>query len=214
MSSRDDENPADKIKRLIQEASSNSSNVTDFFAAARKRGKDIEPPALAPKVRISGNSNTSVVGNNNHIEINLQPKIDRRPQEKLQPGPNNISDAQAAEIKELVGKVVAVSGREYPFVWSTVKRKYRFTTYQLITHDKYEDIREYLRKWIASATGSSKTTAEDDRKRFLKRIHAEARKQKGLLEKVHGYIQGRFGTSSLAELTPGQLNEVIHYFRF
>ena len=139
MSDKNDEKPEEKIKRLIKEAD-NETNVTDFFEAARKRGKTIEP--APPVIQISGNNNAGVVGNHNKVEINIKTPSGKSPKLELQPGSEHISDTKAAEIQELVGKVVAVSGRKHSFVWSTLKKKYRFTRYQLITHDKYEDIRK------------------------------------------------------------------------
>lgn len=217
MSDREDENPADKIKRLIREASAEKpSNVTDFFAEAQKRGRSIVPPTqktITSKIQIIGNNNAGVMGDGNHIHINVKASPSTRPKINVQPGTEHISDTQAAEVKELVDKTVSATGKNHAFVWSTIKRRYRFTKYQLITHDKYDDIIKYLKKWIASHTVTP-LNASANRKRVLARIHAEANKQKGTLEQVYAYIQGRFGTSSLSELTQGQLDEIVRQFKF
>ena len=217
MSDRGDDSPANKIKRLMREASSERpSNVADFFTEAQKRGRAISPPAQEKPlnhVQITGSGNAGVIGDGNNIQINVKAPANKRPQINLQAGPENITDAQAAEVKELVDKVATVAGKPHSFVWSTLKRKYRFTKYQLITHDKYEDIVKYLRMWIARYSRAPKSINER-RSRTLARIHAEAKKQKGLLDNVHAYIQGRFGTPRLSELSQGQLNEVVSQFRF
>jgi len=109
-----DEHPKDRIKRALREAAPATSNVADFAAEARKRGREVAAPApLAATLRITGNNNAGVIGNNNYIEIKVSgSRKSARP--IIQPGPQHITDTQAAEIQELVAKVVAVSGKTFP----------------------------------------------------------------------------------------------------
>ena len=219
MDDRDNESPADKIKRLIREASSEQSspsNVADFFTEAQKRGRSISPPPTKKSVvrmQITGNNSAGVIGDGNHIQINVKTPPTARPKVNVQPSSEHISDTQAAEVKELVNKIASVTGRPHAFVWSTLKRKYRFTKYQLITHDKYDDIIKYLRGWIARYDRIPKSV-DERRLRNLARIHAEAKKRKGTLEQVYAYTQEHFGTASLSKLTQAQLVEVIYQFGF
>ena len=77
------------------------------------------------------------------------------------------------------------------------------------------DVRKYLRKWIASvATTTAAQPGAAARKQRLARIHVEAGKLPGGLGRVHEYTHGRFGTPSLAELSAGQLDEVVRHFNF
>lgn len=171
------------------------------------------PPPLKVVQTISGNGNVGVIGDGNNVQINLSAGLPGRPKYVVQPGPQHIGPAEAAEVRELVSKAAAVSGRGYGFVWSTIKREFRFARYELLTPEIYVQVCLYLRKWIARNTASSVGTSEDLRKRLLKRIHAEARKNRGALDQIRSYVSGRFGTNSLAELSPGQLHEVIKAFR-
>lgn len=172
------------------------------------------PPASVAQT-ISGQGNVGVVGDGNHVQINLSSgqTAARALKYIVQPGPQHINSAQAAEVRELVHKVAAVTGKGHAFVWSTIKRECRFSRYEMLEHAAYEQVCQYLRRWIGRYTQHPVEGAEDQRKRFLKRIHAEARKSRGVLDQVRAYILGRFGTASLADLTPGQLQEVIREFR-
>ena len=171
----------------------------------------------APRVQqtISGHGNVGVVGDGNNVQINIaNVPVGRLTKYVVQPGPQHIGPAEAAEVRELVSKVAAVVGRDHGFVWSTIKREYRFARYELLTPKIYVQVCQYLRKWIARYTSAHQSTnAEEERKHLLKRLHAEARKRHGCLDQIRAYICGRFGTMSLADLAPGQLQEVIKEFR-
>lgn len=172
-----------------------------------------KPPPLKLVQTISGNGNVGVVGDGNNVQINLSAGLSGRPKYVVQPGPQHIGPAEAAEVRELVSKTAAVSGRGHGFVWSTIKREFRFARYELLTPEIYEQVCLYLRRWIARTTVKPAGSIEDQRKNLLKRIHAEARKRHGALDQIRSYVSGRFGTSSLAELSPGKLHEVIKEFR-
>jgi hypothetical protein len=97
-------------------------------------------------------------------------------------------------------------------VWATIKREYRFVQYRLLTPDVYVEVCKYLRKWIARYSAKPAGDKEERRKRFLKRIHAEARKRRGAIDKIHAYASDRWSASSLADLAPEQLAEIIGEF--
>jgi len=175
------------------------------------------PRAKQPPVKvvqtISGYGNVGVVGDGNNVQIHLSSGSTSKPAKYVvQPGPQHIGPAEAAEVRELVSKAVAVSGRDHAFVWSTIKREYRFARYELLTPEIYEQVCQYLRKWIARHSVKPVGSTEDQRKHLLKRIHAEAKKKRGALDQIRSYVAGRFGTNSLADLAPGQLHEVIKEF--
>lgn len=205
----DNERPSDKIKRLMREAVP-ENNVADFAAAARKRGRPVAQPAQV--VKVAGNNSTGIIGN--HNQVNITVKAPSRPRVEVRRGPGDITEAQAAEIQELVAKVVAVSGKPFSFVWAAVKKQFRVSSYRLIPAEQFETVRTYLRRWIASASVPSDPAAPAARTRALGRIHIEAKKVPGLLDQVRAYVHGRFGTQSLGDLAVGQLHEVIRQFKF
>lgn len=191
-----------------------NSNIVDLKAEAKKRGKPL-PARAEPLVSVTGNNNVAVAGDRNHINIHVKTSSRKHPRLEVMPGPGQITEAQAAEIQELVTRVVGVSRKQYSMVWSVLKRNFRFNSYRMLPKEQFEEVRQYLRKWIASASPASTTQGgATERKRLLARIHAEARKTPGLLDRVHEYARGRFGTSSLSELSLGQLTEVIRQFNF
>ncbi len=172
-----------------------------------------QPPAKVVQT-ISGYGNVGVVGDGNNVQINLSNGFAGRGiKYVVQPGPQHIGPAEAAEVRELVSKTAAITGRDHAFVWSTIKREYRFARYELLTPEIYEQVCQYLRRWIARHTANPASSTEDRRKHLLKRIHVEARKRRDALDQIHAYVLGRFGTNSLADLAPGQLQEIIKEFR-
>lgn len=212
-----DEDPKSKIKRLMQEGAQAPSNVIDFAAAAQLRGM-VAPAKKVVNKRtqtINGNNNAAVMGDGNHVNLHVNlSHPSKAVQIKVQPGPQHIDSAQAAEVRELVSKVASVTPGGYSFVWSKVKRKFRFARYELITPDTYFEVCKYLRQWIASKqTTADQMQGDEQRKRLLMRIHAEARKTDGLLKNIHAYSSGRFGTEHLSELANGQLQELIKQFK-
>jgi hypothetical protein len=191
---------------------SDKTKIVDFSAAAKKRGKPIAKPA--PVVTVTGNNNAAVAGDHNNIQINVKAPARRRVQVNVQPGAGAITQAQAAEIQELVKKVVDVSGKPFPTVWGVLKKKYRYTSYLLLPAVQFEDVRAYLRKWIASAGRAVPSSPDADRKRALARINAEAKKTPGRKDDVRAYILDRYDAGSLADLSIVQLLEVIKRFGF
>lgn len=190
------------------------SKIVDLADAARRRGKPLpkKPPA---RVQITGNNNVGVAGDRNHVEINVRTPARKQVRVEVQRGPGDITEEQAAEIQELVARVVKESGKPFPKVWMALKRRYRFANYHLLPQEQFEDVRKYLRKWIASvATTTAAQPGAAARKQRLARIHVEAGKLPGGLGRVHEYTHGRFGTPSLAELSAGQLDEVVRHFNF
>lgn len=207
------DDPENKIRQLMRESVPKPSNVTDFAAAARKRGRPEPPLRLAPvqSMQITGNNNAGVIGNSNHVQINVHGAA--RPKIQITPGDNEVTNEQAAEIKRLVLKVAEVAATPHQRVYSAVYKRFETTSYQMIKRHRYDEVVKYLHGWIArhSATLAQPGTASD-KNRLLARIHAQAKKLGGSIDQIHAFISGRFGTSSLGDLAPGQLREVIKQF--
>lgn len=193
------------------------AQVIHLFGDRNKlAGRDVvtRKHSSAPKLSVKGDGSVGVMGDNNNVNINVRvPAKGSALQVQVQPGEGHITDEQAYEISRLVAKVAELSGRDYRFVWSTLKRKFIFTKYQLLPPEKYEAVRTYLRKWIASSARGVAAPPTADRKRALARIHAESKKVPSLSNEVHRYIESHFGVQSLADLTLEQLIAVIKAFR-
>lgn len=187
---------------------SDKTKIVDFSAAAKKRGKQL-PSKIPAAVQITGNNNFGVAGDHNNININVKAPERKKARIEIQRGPGDITEAQAAEIQALVAKVVKVSGKPFKTVWSIVQNKFDFASYRLLPQEKFEDVRAYLRQWVASGKGPRMPS----RNTILARIHAEANKQSGLNGLIHRHIETIHGVSSLGDLTVAQLNEVIKHFQ-
>jgi hypothetical protein len=178
-------------------------NVIPFPGAKR--------PAPAIKQTISGNGNVGVIGDSNQVHITIQRA--RVPRPVMAHEPDEISNEQAAVIKKLVNDVARHTGFSHARVYDALYGAVNTTSYLKIKQDRFEEAALYLKKWLARFVKKAAPTDQEDlRKHLLKRIHAEARKRRGRLGEIHAYIQGRHGTPSLADLTPGQLQEVVSHF--
>ncbi len=208
-----DSDPKAKIKQLMRESVPRPSNVADFAAAARKRGLPTARTRQAPvqSMQITGNNNACVIGNSNNVQINVhgvaQPKI------LIKPGDDEVTNEQAAEIKRLVLKVAEVSATPHQRVYSAVYRRFETTSYQMIKRHRFQEVVKYLNGWIAKHLPPSVSPGTTpDKNRLLARIHVQGKKLGGRMDEIHAFISGRFGTSSLGDLAPGQLREVIKQF--
>jgi hypothetical protein len=203
-----------QLRQVLEDLLTDGDATPPVKQPARKRAaRATRPPAghvLTQTAR--GIGNVQVAGD--LIIQHAAPAAKRASAPAPVPGEGELTNEQAAEIKRLVGVVVAHSGQSWPHVYGTLTQRMEATSYLMIKRYKYGDAVAYLHKWIASVTAapSRSETSEDQRKRFLKRIHAQARKQGGAMDQIHAYIRGRFGTPSLADLAPGQLQEVIKEF--
>lgn len=208
-----DEDPKSKIKRLMQEGVQAPSNVIDFAAAAQLRRVAAPVKKVASKrtLTINGNNNAAVLGDGNQVHITYRRAPAARPQ--ITREPDEISNEQAAVIKKLVNDVARHSGAHHMRIYAALYDEVGATSYLKIKQDRFEEAVLYLKKWLARVAKKEVPSDPDEyRKHLLKRIHAEARKKRGALDQIRSYASGRFGTNSLAELAPGQLNEVIKEF--
>lgn len=192
---------------------SDDSKVVDLAAAARKRGRTLRARPQA-SVQISGNHNVGVAGDNNHVEITVKAAPPRRAKIVVQAGHEHITEAQAAELQELVAKVVKLSGKTYPFVWGALRKRTHCASYRMMLPAHFEDARVYLRKWIASTSvlGPGVKRQAIARTTLLARIHVEAKKKSGLLDRIHDHTRACYGASSLADLKNEELIEVVREF--
>ena len=207
----DGERPEDKIKRLMREAAP-ASNVADFASAARKRGRPVATPA--PVVTITGNNNAAIAGSNNQVNITMRGRAN--PKLQATPGPEAISQAQAAELQELVSKVAAVTGEPHSKIWNAFKKRLghsRLSSYLFLPASQFEEARAYLRRWVASKTGVRASTPSAARNTALARIHIEEKKVRGMKEQIRAYILDHYDARSLGDLTIEQLSQVIKQFR-
>lgn len=205
--------PKEKIMQLMRESAPKASNVVDLAAMKRMRGLPASRTrqVLVQSMQITGNNNAGVIGNSNHVQINVHGVA--KPKILITPGENEVTDEQAAEIRRLVLKAAEVSTMPYQRVYSAVYRRFEATKYQMIKRHKYDEVVKYLNGWIARHLPPSVPSGTTpDKNRLLARIHVQGKKLGGSMDEIHAFISGRFGTSSLADLAPGQLREVIKQF--
>lgn len=208
-----DEDPKSKIKRLMQEGAQAPSNVIDFATAAnlRRVAAPVKKVASKRTLTINGNNNAAVMGDGNQVHITYQRAPTRR--QHISREPDEISNEQAALIKGLVNDVARQADWSHARVYNALYEEVGATSYLKIKQDRFDEAVLYLKKWLARVAKKVMPSDPDEyRKHLLKRIHAEARKKRGALEHIRSYVFGRFGANSLAELAPGQLNEVIKEF--
>jgi hypothetical protein len=187
--------------------------VVNLEAAARKLGRPVPPARHAPaqSMQITGNNNAGVMGNSNHVQINVHGVT--KPKILITPGDNEVTNEQAAEIKRLVLKVAEVAATPHQRVYSAIYKRFETTSYQMIKRHRFEEVVKYLNGWIARhLTPSVPPGTTPDKNRLLARIHVQGKKLGGRMDEIHAFISGRFGTSSLRDLAPGQLSEVIKQF--
>lgn len=168
-------------------------------------------PAPAVKQTISGHGNVGVIGDSNQVHITIQRT--RAPRPVMTREPDEISNEQAAVIKKLVNDVARHGHISHARVYDALYVELNTTSYLKIKQERFEEAALYLKKWLARYVKKAAPTDQEElRKHLLKRIHAEARKRRGRLDEIHAYVQGRHGTPSLADLTPGQLQELVSQF--
>ena len=175
--------------------------IIDFIARAAAKGRKPAPQLASSPVRIEGNHN--IVGNNNQVNFVVEKTTKRT---VVQPGPGAITEAQAAELKELVDRIVDKKGVRHQQIWATFNRKFRLASYRMLPAREFDTAHAYLRAWVGRAVPS--------RAKLLARIHAQAAKYPGSLERLKIWADLSYGTGSLSELTNDQLLEMIRYAGF
>jgi hypothetical protein len=205
-----EESPQDRIKRLIRDTA--ASNVTHIGEAATRRGRGINADPAPARLSVGAHA-AGIVGNNNHITINVSPLAQPTVQVTLAPSDHHISATQGYELQQLVAKVVQVSGNTFAQVWGAFRRRFLVPSYRVLAADQHDAACQYLRAWIAAAEARGGTPAAPKRNALLARIHAEARRRTDLLVKVRDFAEAEFGTRSLSELDGGQLAAAIQYLR-
>lgn len=105
-------------------------------------------------IKIEGNNNTIILGNNN--KINAKSKKEDKPKDA-------ISEEQASEIKLLVqeiGKIYEDAGETnktaYSSIYSKLYRKFKVTSYKNIKKSDYNDVILYLRRLRTAAKSKLK----------------------------------------------------------
>lgn len=177
---------------MTQDQDRRKGELIDFMAAAARRGK--KPAESAPSVSIKGNGN--IVGNHNQVRVTVHTRPATRV--TVAPGPEHITPAQAADIRDLVDRLVKLQGHTHQKVWYALKRRFRFASYHLAPAAQFAEIHAYLVAWLAQSK------APATRETLLRRIHAQARKLPGGIDQV----KLDNGIPSLKQLTDAQLHQL------
>lgn len=130
-------------------------------------------------------------------------------------GPEHVSEAQKAKLKELVAEVVRLESlirrepKSFAAVWAAVNGKLRVSSYHLIQGADCPKAEKYLREWIgrlSSAKSAPKKDANWRNRKYtyiftnVKQLRAEPVLRARLLE--------RYGTESMKDLADEQLQAV------
>ncbi len=162
-----------------------------------------------------GNINSTITGDvyNNTV---VRKRIEYAPQ------PDDLSQEQAAKIKELVNNIVIEEQKvkqkpkSHAAVWTALKKYMKVTTYLAIKKDDYQKAEMYLSKWIGrlkSMPSHIKHDPDKHRRDRYKAINAALKTNLGWSSiDLNNYIYANFdGRNSLKELTIDELERLYSY---
>ena len=153
---------------------------------------------------------------NSQLHIHLPP-LAPRPRIKvvIQPGPECISDAQKAKLKELVSEIVRLEAlvrrkpRSFSSVWLGVNAKAKVTSYHLITQANYPKAEKFLREWIGRLSSAKSAHIKDINWRNRKFIYIFTNvKHLGANTLLRAHLLNRYGSDSMKELSDDDLDAV------
>jgi transcriptional regulator with XRE-family HTH domain len=132
--------------------------------------------------------------------------------------PGDLTEEQAAKIKELVDQIVELEGlvmkkgKTHAAVYSTLKRRFKVAYYRKIGEENFETVIKYLIQWRGNLRRNQKYPKIDPDK-FRAEMYGAIHKI-GLVyygwkhKEITGYVFDQFGVLSLADLSNEQLTTV------
>lgn len=199
----DDEDPPGerKLRAILKSAKPAASKP-------RKR-----PTPKPPNIAMNGSGNF-IVGDGNTIQSGPAPRP--RVVVEAKPGVEHITDAQAAELKAIIDKIVEES--------ASVKRKptthaaqfralntaMRVTTYKLILAGQFDAAKAFLqrRRAITRAMPSAKKKVDGWRASTIGAIHARCRETADGTERRKAYMLKKLGTDTMKECSDEQIEQI------
>ena len=178
------------------------------------KGENVEVGTLEPSklVIISTGQKSIAAGRDVHINQNVKKTY------KSTPGPNAITPEQAARLLDLVNQIVEYEAKtmlrpkKHATVWSIFKRKFKVAYYRELNASQFDDAVLYLTKWIGRLKSSlRKSDIPVWRKERIMSIQTRRKQLGWSKDDMVNYLLGKFGFSSLKDLTDSQLDQFYHY---
>lgn len=150
----------------------------------------------------------SVGNNNNNVNITSQSVV-LNP--KIRPGEHHLSSEQAHTIRQLVNDIVQAekhskkTPRNHAAVWTSLKRKFKFSKYELVEQHKYDEIVSYLRQTLGRLKRSKQARKAPDWRTSRYRYIYTKIKEQALLEWKDEYLESNFGVGSMKDLSDSEL---------
>ena len=168
-----------------------------------------------PSVAIAGDNSGIVAGRD--VIINQSPPPPQKVRAVVPVTEEHISNEQRSELQRLVREIVELetkvkrSPKSYSAVWGSLNARLKVSEYKLRARDDFPRAEKYLREWIGrlSNTKTAQRKDGDWRKRKLAFIHTNC-KQLDLELKMREFIQRKFNSSSLTELSDTDLVSVYN----
>lgn len=150
-----------------------------------------------------------------HAEtLNLQVAPATRPKIRVvvATGPEHVSEAQKAKLKELVAEVVRLESlirrapKSFASVWSALNGRLRVSSYHLIPAPAVPRAEKYLREWIGRLSAAKSAPGKDANWRNRKYSYIFTNvKQLGAEAALRERLLARHGTDSMKDLTDAHL---------
>ena len=205
---------------------------SDFLIACDDLGLDIlyiqvgrrdstkaqEPLAVSINNNGSGNVVGQVNSGGNVTQINTQRHITRTIAE-VKPNDAHISEAQAADLKQLVEEVVKAEAklkatpRTHRSVFAAMNAHCGVTAYRLIALEDFEKARKFLQQWMGrlmSMKSAPVKVGDTWRKRHYAYIKINSKNPDDALA-LDAYMKKNFNCTSLTELDNEQLDQAYRY---
>ncbi|WP_028300298.1 ORF6C domain-containing protein [Oceanospirillum beijerinckii] len=164
---------------------------------------------------------TNIIGNQGDIHIQTTPPENKKVKEVvvLNPGPNEISEQQKAEIKSLCDEWVALHNSikkrplTYGAAWSRINKTGGVTKYAMIPQAKFKKVVAFIKKEMGQLRNMKSAPAKDDqwRAKRIGAIKARSKNQLGDPNAYKPYIKKNFKADSLTELSTDEIQRTYTY---
>jgi len=155
----------------------------------------------------------TVNGSNNSVSnvIHIKQFVSKSTVKNTTPQPteSNISQVEAAEVKALIDNLGG-SGVSFGFIYKTIYKKFKVTSYHLIRKQDMQAVVLYLRKWIGSQrgqNGAKKPSGKAWRNDQYSAIKANITSGVYSKEELESYVENNFGKSSLSLVSNEELKQ-------
>lgn len=190
------------------------AEIIDFLAAKSRRK---QPQPSQPNIEIKGDGN--IVGNHNTV-IKTR-KVVRKTVNKIQPGPEHISPAQARKLQNAVSKLVEIGLKSsdrsenqlYAAWYKKLKNRYDTNSYLLIPAESFDEALSWLQQHAAmNRPKLRRADPQSWRNEHYKAIYARAGELGLSKGQVYGLLLDKMGlrVTSLKQLSDKSLKRLYN----